>query len=87
MVSQTLHEDEQMQFLFQGNPVVRTHFKCHSDSTPTIQDTCHTAYATTHYTQTSSSISWISWILQKIYKRFCQNSKAINIAYMPKGEI
>ena len=87
MVSQTLHENEQMQFLFQGNPVFRTHFNCHRHSTSTIQDTCHTAYATTHYTQTSLSISQISWILQKIYKRFCQNSKAINVAYMPTGEI
>ena len=87
MVSQSIHENEQMQFLFQGNPVFRTPFKHHRDSTPTIQDTCHTAYATTHYTQTSLSISWISGILQKIYKRFHQNSKAINIAYKPTGEI
>ena len=31
MVSQTLHENEQMQLLFQGKPVFRTHSKCHRD--------------------------------------------------------
>ena len=87
MVSQTLHKDEQMQLLFQGNPVFRTHFKCHRDLTPTIPDTCHTAYTTTHYTQTSSSVPWTSWLLQKIYKRFCQNSTAINTTYTPTGKI
>ena len=87
MVSKTLHEDEQMQLLFQGDPVLRMHFKCHRDSTPTIKDTCHTAYATTHYTQTSLSISWITWILKEIYKRFGPNSKATNNAHSPTGKI
>ena len=73
-----------MQLLFQENPVFRTHSKHHRDSTTTIKNTGHTAYASTHYIQTSSSISWISWLLQKIYKGFCQNSKTINIDYMPK---
>ena len=35
-VSKTLSEDVQMQFLFQGNPVLKTHFKCHWHLTPTI---------------------------------------------------
>ena len=82
-----LHENEEMQLLFQRNPVFRTHFKCQRDLTTTIKNTCHTPYATTHYTQTSSSLSWISWLLQKIYKGFCKNSKTINIAYMPTGKV
>ena len=87
MISQTLHENEQMQFLFQGNPVFRAHSKHHRNLTTTINNTCHTTYATTHYTQTSLSISWISWLLQKIYKGLCQNSKTINIAYTPAGKV
>ena len=86
-ISQTLHENEQMQLLFQGNLVFRVHSKCHRDLTTTIKNTCHTTYATTHYTQTSLSISWISWLLQKIYKWLCQNSKTINIAYTPTGKV
>ena len=74
-------------FLFQGNPVFREHSKHHRHSTTTIKNTCHTTYATTHYTQTSLSISWISWLLQKIYKGLCQNSKTINIAYTPMGKV
>ena len=35
-VSKTFHEDEQMQLLFQGDPVFRTHFKFHRHLTPTI---------------------------------------------------
>ena len=46
-VSPTLHENEQMQLLFQGNPVFRTHSKCHRHLTTTIKNTCHTTYATT----------------------------------------
>ena len=79
MVSQTLHKDEQMQPLLQGNPVFTTHFKHHRDLTPTIQDTCHTAYATTHHTQTGSSISWISWILQKFIKGFTKIAKPLTL--------
>ena len=35
-ISKTLHEDEQMQLLFKGDPVFRTHFKHHIHLTPTI---------------------------------------------------
>ena len=76
-----------IQLLFQGNSVFRVHSKCRRDSTTTIKNTCHTTYATTHYNQTSSSISWISWLLQEIYKGLCQNSKTINIAYTPTGKV
>ena len=38
-------------------------FKWHRHLTLTISDTCHTTHATTYYTQTSPSLSWVSWIL------------------------
>ena len=37
MIGQTLHENEQMQLLFQGNPVLRAYSKHHKDSTTTIK--------------------------------------------------
>ena len=79
MVSQTLHKNEQMQLLFKRNPVFRTHFKHHRDSTTIIKNTCHTAYATTHYSQTSLSISWISWLLQKILNGFAKIAKSLTL--------
>ena len=54
---------------------------------PLPSKTCHTAHATTNYTQTSWSVSWISWILQEIYKRFHQNRKATNDAQSPTSKI
>ena len=77
MVSQTLHENEQMQFLFQGYPVFRTHFKQHRDSTPTIQDTCHTAYATTHYTQQVQAFLGLAGFYRKFIKGFAKIAKPL----------
>ena len=79
MIGQTLHENEQMQLLFQVNPVFREHSMCHRDLTTIIKNTCHTTCETTHYTQIGLSVSWISWLLQKIYKGFLQNIKTLTL--------
>ena len=73
------------QLLFERNQVLGTHFKCYRYQTPTIQDTCHKIHATTNHTQTSSSFSWISQILQEAHKRICQNCQATNIAHTTTG--
>ena len=50
---QPFHEKEQVQFFLQRNSVSRTHPQCYRYQTLTCQDTCHTTYAPTNYTQTS----------------------------------
>ena len=72
-------------FFFQGDPVSRTHSKCYRYQTFTIQDTCHTTHATTNYTQTSSSLSWISWLLQEVHQGICQNCQTTNTAHNTTG--
>ena len=52
-ISKPFHVEEQMQFFLQSNSVSRTHPQCYRYQTLTCQDTCHTTYATTNYTQTS----------------------------------
>ena len=84
-ISKPLHEEEQMQLLFQRNPVSRTHPKCYRYQASIIQDTCHTTHATTNYTQTSLSFSWTSQILQKIHQGICQNHQTINLTHKTTG--
>ena len=84
-ISQPFYEKEQVQLLFQRDPKSRTHPKCYRYQTFTIQDACHTTHATTNYTQTSLSLSWISQILQEIHQGICQNCQTINIAHQTTG--
>ena len=74
-----------MQFLFERNPVLGTHFKCYRYKTPTIQDTCHKTHATTNHIQTSLSFPWISQILQEVHERICQNCQAADTAHTTTG--
>ena len=88
MVSQTLHENEQMQLLFQGNPIFRTHSKCITGIQPLPSKTHaiqHMQPPTTPK-QVQAFLGLVR-LLQKIYKGFCQNSKTINTAYTPTGKV
>ena len=55
-----------MQLLFQRDPVSRTHPKCYRYQTLTIQDTCHTTYATANYTQKVRAFL----VLVRCYRKF-----------------
>ena len=87
MVSQTLHENEQMQLLFQGNPVFRAHSKHHRDSITTIKTHAiqHMQPPTTPK-QVQVFLGLVGYY-RKFINGFCQNSKTINIAYTPTGKV
>ena len=76
-----------MPLLLQRNSIFRTHFKHQGHLPPTLKDTSHSKDAPTDNTQTSSSIPWISWVLQEIYQGFHQNSKTIDPPYLTASKI
>ena len=40
-----------------------------------------------NHNQTGLSLSWVSWILQEVHKRFCQNCRATNNAHSTASKV
>ena len=43
--------------------------------------------APTNNSKTSLCISWIGWLLLKIYQKLCEDSKAINLTYKATSKV
>ena len=57
----------------QGNTIPRTHPQHQRHLTTPIKNSGNQKHASTKDAQTGMHISWIIWILQKIYQELCQN--------------
>ena len=79
MISQALHETEQVSFLLQGNTVPRTHFEHNRDTTITLKNMSYSTNATPHYTKTSSSILGLVGFYQKFIKNFAKIAKPLTL--------
>ena len=74
-----LNEVQQMPFLYKGNTILRTHPQHQGHLTITFKNTSHPEHASTQNAQTSSCLSWISRILQKMYKNFTKIAKPLTL--------
>ena len=79
MHCKTIHEVQQMPFLYEGNIIPRTHPQHQGHLTITFKNTSHPEHASTKNAQTGLCLPWFSWILQKFIKNFAKIAKALTL--------
>ena len=72
-----VNETQQMSLYHEGNPVPMTYTQ-HQTLGHYHQNASNQKHASAKHTQTSTCISWIHGILQKIHQELCKNSQAFD---------